>query len=109
LSGKILLVEDENVARCNVAQFLRDEGYEVFEAGNGATALELLTIQTFDLLVMDFVLPDVDGFKLIETVRTNWPNTPLLLMTGYVTDEAGKQFESMLAEVISKPVNLGSC
>ena len=66
---RILLVEDEDHIRDAVKLNLEMEGYEVVTTGNGKKALELIEGQHFDLLLLDVMLPDVDGFSITETVR----------------------------------------
>jgi PleD family two-component response regulator len=66
---KILIVEDEYLSRINMCKYLAGAGYELREAANGAEALELLTRETFNLVITDFVMPLMDGLRLIELIR----------------------------------------
>jgi CheY-like chemotaxis protein len=106
MAAKILVVDDEIVTRRNVGRFLVGEGHEIIEAADGFEALELLTKNAFDLLIADFVMPHLDGFRLIDIVHSRWPKTSMLLMTGYLSEEAGKTILAGKAEVITKPVDL---
>ena len=106
MSAKILVVDDEIVTRNNIGRFLRNEGHEVIVGANGFEALELLAKEKFEIVIADFVMPHFDGFRLIEIVRTRWPNTSILLMTGYLSEAAGRTILAGKAEVITKPIDL---
>jgi len=78
---RILLVEDEPTIREGLQLNLELEGYEVVPTGNGKKALELVAGQHFDLLLLDVMLPDVDGFSITEQVRLSNNEVPILLLT----------------------------
>jgi len=78
---RILLVEDEPTIRDGIQINLELEGYEVVPTGNGKKALELVAGQHFDLLLLDVMLPDVDGFSITEQVRLSNNEVPILLLT----------------------------
>jgi DNA-binding response OmpR family regulator len=80
---KILLMEDEvNVAR-GLKMVLNEEGYEVDVATTGQSALDQFHQKTFDLLVADLRLPDMDGLEVIKQVRGEQPDTEVVVITGY--------------------------
>jgi len=66
---KILCVEDEIDIRSNISDILRDEGYEVIEAGNGYEGFELFLNERPDLIISDIMMPELDGFGLLKFVR----------------------------------------
>jgi two-component system alkaline phosphatase synthesis response regulator PhoP len=78
---RILLVEDEPTIREGLQINLELEGYEVVPTGNGKKALELVAGQHFDLLLLDVMLPDVDGFSIAEQVRLTNNEVPILMLT----------------------------
>ena len=78
---RILLVEDEDHIREVVKLNLELEGYEVVGTANGKKALDLIEGQHFDLLLLDVMLPDVDGFSITEQVRLTNLEVPILLLT----------------------------
>ncbi|TFE00762.1 response regulator transcription factor [Jeotgalibacillus sp. R-1-5s-1] len=65
----VLVVEDEQPMRELISSFLRDDGYQVLEAGDGAAALQVLTQHSPDLIIADIMMPFMDGFELIKEVR----------------------------------------
>ena len=77
---RILLVEDEESIRDAVRLNLELEGYEVVSTANGKKALELISGQHFDLLLLDVMLPDVDGFTITEQVRLSNTEVPILML-----------------------------
>jgi CheY-like chemotaxis protein len=86
----ILLVEDDAITRMATAQALRTSGREVLEAGNGEEALRLLADHpSIKLVVMDFVLPGIDGFKLMDLIHERRPKLPIILVSGYLSQRAG--------------------
>ena len=67
---RILVVDDEKTITDLVGIYLRNEGFDVTLAYNGADAARLILEREFDLAVLDIMLPDVDGFELLRTIRT---------------------------------------
>ncbi len=80
-SKRILVVEDEAAIRNGVLQFLQDEGYEARGQEDGRAALKHLEGEGYDLILLDGHLPGVDGFKVLETLRTRGIATPVLMLT----------------------------
>ena len=83
--------------------FLRQQGYEVDEAKDGAEALELLDNFQFDLVITDIRMPHVDGLAVISRLRSIFPDTPFIVLTSYSNDalEVSKMPNSL---VLGKPV-----
>ncbi|HDQ45946.1 MAG TPA: response regulator transcription factor [bacterium] len=79
--SRILLVEDEESLAVGLEYNLTSEGYEVTRAGDGRQALEILKKQTFDLIVLDVMLPYNDGFEVAEIIREDSPQLPILMLT----------------------------
>ncbi len=69
MPGRILIIEDDEDIRASVAQLLRDEGYDVDEAANGATGLARLSSRSCDCVLLDVMLPDIDGFEVCRRIR----------------------------------------
>jgi CheY-like chemotaxis protein len=101
---RILLVEDESITRAYIADVLRTDGYEVEEARDGAQAVELFAQRQFDLVITDFIMPQMDGLKLISRVHSMSPHTPIILVTAYLSTTVGKTILQQSAELIGKPV-----
>jgi CheY-like chemotaxis protein len=69
LMPQILVVEDDDAIRGLVSDVLRDDGYQVYEASNGAEGLEQVTRRTPDLIVLDLMMPIMDGWTFVEECR----------------------------------------
>ena len=83
--GKILLADDEQIARENLAYILKKEGYEIVAVESGARALEELAKKEFDLVITDLRMPQVDGMQVLERTKELRPETEVLVVTGYAT------------------------
>ena len=104
---RILLVEDEESIRYAVKLNLEGDGHEVVTAGNGKKALELIESQHFDLLLLDVMLPDVDGFSITEQVRLTNREIPILILTA--KDMAQDRITGLKKgadDYLTKPFNL---
>lgn len=82
---KILCVEDEQDIRENIAEILRDEGFEVIEAVNGKLAFESFMQNKPDLIISDIMMPEIDGYGLLQLIRENKNvrnnNVPFIFLT----------------------------
>jgi DNA-binding response OmpR family regulator len=78
---RLLLVEDENDFALALAKGLRQQGYAVDIAGNGRQGLELVTVNEYDLLILDLNLPEVDGLEVCRLVRASGMTLLILMLT----------------------------
>ena len=87
---RVFVVEDDDDARKLVEDLLISEGFEVVTAANGAEALRLLKTMTPDLIVLDLLLPWVNGVEVLSTLRQSplLTRVPVLVTTGSSTQEA---------------------
>lgn len=82
---KILIADDEPEIRELFRLYLEKDGYEVLEAEDGLEALEILKEETIDLLLLDIMMPGMDGFSVLKNVRKE-NNLPVLIMSAKDTD-----------------------
>ncbi len=82
---RILVVDDEQEIADLIAIHLRNEGYEVCVAYCGATALDLALSETFDLLILDIMMPGIDGLEICRRVRGE-QNTPIIFLSARSED-----------------------
>ena len=101
---KILVVEDEAMMRNLLLKILESEGYRVTLASSASEALEILEKDKYDLLLSDVKMPGMNGFELLETVKSKWSDIAVIVMTGY--GDAYSVKEALLKgadEYLSKP------
>jgi len=79
--ANILLVEDEEHLHDALKMNLEMEGYEITSAFTGTEALKAIANEYFDLIIMDIMLPEVDGISVVETVRVNNNDVPILILS----------------------------
>ena len=103
----ILIVEDEEGLRKNLATFLSREGHDAACAASGAEAVELLAQRSFDIVITDIQLGDVDGLELLKRVRSEAPDTVVLMMTAYASiKSAVEAFRNGAHDYLLKPFSL---
>ena len=81
----ILLIEDEARLRDNLQTLLQSEGYRITTAQNGTEGIKRLRQEAFDLVITDLVMPEVDGFQVLEYLKAYSPETVVVVMTAYVS------------------------
>jgi YesN/AraC family two-component response regulator len=100
----ILLVEDDDVVRDMIKEGL-ERRYHVLEAATCSKAIEQ-SKKPFDLALIDYNLPDSDGFEVLKAIRESKPRLPIIFMTAYSTDTlAIKAFRSGVTDYIRKPLS----
>jgi signal transduction histidine kinase/CheY-like chemotaxis protein len=104
--GRILVVDDDADVREIAVQMLRQTGYGVTEAENGYAALAALSRgETYDLILIDMVMPGLNGLDAVHRARERWPGVKALFMTGYA-DTAAHAELAETGPVIKKPFRL---
>jgi DNA-binding response OmpR family regulator len=81
----ILVVDDENTLRHFLRLNLQDQGYQVTEAADGASALKLIDKHSFDVALVDLRLTDMDGLDIMRHLRQVSPTTSVIILTGYAS------------------------
>lgn len=78
---RILVVEDDSAIRRGIVDALRFSGYETLQSGNGQEAQKLAAGATYDLLLLDLVLPGMGGFEILKATRAVRPTLPVIILT----------------------------
>ena len=105
--ARILLAEDDKAVREFVSRALQQDGHEVTAVGDGQQALDALVTGKFDMMLADIVMPQVDGIALALKASKDYPDLPVLLMTGYSAErQRAHNLDALVHDVISKPFTL---
>lgn len=105
--ARILIAEDSAEVRELVARALVRDGHLVTSVEDGVKALEALAEDTYDLIIADIVMPELDGISLALKVAKDFPDLPILLMTGYAAErERARNLDALIQDVIVKPFSL---
>lgn len=103
----ILLAEDDKAVREFVSRALRQDGHEVTAVADGQQALNALQAGRYDMLLADIVMPQLDGIALALKAAKDFPQLPVLLMTGYAAErQRAHNLDALIQDVISKPFSL---
>jgi two-component system, OmpR family, alkaline phosphatase synthesis response regulator PhoP len=105
--SKILLVEDEETLAVGLEYNLIEEGYLIEWAKNGREAVDLFKLRKFDLIILDIMLPYLNGFEVAEIVRKADPQIPILMLTAKT--ESGDKIKGLQKgadDYLTKPFHL---
>lgn len=106
---RLLIVDDEISVRTILKQMLERGEFEVETASDGLEALEKLKIATFDLVISDINMPNMDGVALLKKVKQDYPSMPVIFITAFGRDKI--IIEAMkvgLLDFIEKPFRMDS-
>jgi DNA-binding NtrC family response regulator len=79
----VLVVDDEPLVCDSLTSILQREGYSVLTASSGPQALEILRAGDVQLVISDVQMPDMNGFELLKAIKNDYPDTGVILMTGF--------------------------
>jgi two-component system, chemotaxis family, chemotaxis protein CheY len=105
--GRLLLVEDEEVLRKLIAQFLRGQGFDVIEAADGAEAIRLLDeagTHPIEVVLLDLNLPQVHGVDVARHLRRGHPALPVVICSAAIVSEHAATLRSLgIERFLTKP------
>jgi ATP-dependent Lon protease len=105
--ASILIVDDEEIARKNLEHILKKEDYFVTTAGSGMEALEKTAQNSFDVIITDLKMEKVDGIALLEKIKSRYPHTIVIMITGHASiDSAVETIRKGAFHYITKPFKL---
>lgn len=104
---RILVVDDEKNMRWVLSKALRSSDYDVLEAASGPQALALAEKNPFDLVILDYKMPDMDGITVLKRLKESRPHVPVIMLTAHGNIEnAVEAVKSGAAEYLTKPFDL---
>ena len=102
---RVLVVDDEEVVRLGYRRVLSTDGFRVMAAGNGAEALDLMAGDRFDVVLLDLRMPGMDGLDVLRAIKERWPESEVVVVTGYPSIETAKEAVKLGAyDYLAKPV-----
>ena len=103
---KILVVEDEKDIQNIIKAFLENAEYKVETADDGLDAINFIQKNNYDLILLDIMLPKIDGFTVCEMIRKN-SNIPIIILTALTDEESQlKGFDKLADDYITKPFSM---
>ena len=107
MSVKVLIVDDEKDFLDIIAERIGARGMDVSTASSAEAALNMIEEESYDIVIMDFMMPALDGFKALKLMKTKQPEVQIILLTGNVPDEKRMEAKALGAlDVIEKPPDL---
>ncbi len=105
--ASILIVEDEETQRSLLGGLLKKEGYGAQEAGDGGTAIEMFKDNPFEIVLLDYKLPDTDGLTLLKRFKEMNPEVEVIMITAFGSIEnAVEALKGGASEYLTKPIEL---
>ena len=107
MSGKLLIIEDEAAIQSILSELLTDAGYTVEVAGDGLEGITKFREQSFSLVLLDIMMPKIDGYTVCEMIRRE-SKTPIIMLTALDEEEEAqvKAFELKVDDYITKPFSV---
>ncbi|WP_342772426.1 response regulator [Oceanobacillus arenosus] len=107
IKKNILVVDDQPGIRLLLTDILSSEGYQIMTAATGKEALDKIYSNTFDLIILDYNIPIIDGEKLLETIEKENVGVATIVISGLVEKIMDDVKQSKLVKgVIAKPFNI---
>lgn len=104
---KVLLVDDDQRLRMNISDWLEHQRFDIDEAKNGVEAKEKLAAFSYDLVVLDWNLPDAEGIEICRWFRARGGTTPILMLTGKdMIQDKVDSFDAGVDDYLTKPFEL---
>jgi len=103
--ANILIVDDEEIVRLSHLRSLASMNCNTRVAEDGTRALQVMEQQPFDVILLDLRMPDLDGMDVLKTVKQRWPDSEVIVITGYPSIESAKEAVRLGAQnYLAKPL-----
>jgi DNA-binding response OmpR family regulator len=107
--GRILIIDDDETNRLMISKMLQKVGFEVIVAENGGLGVDIMRKEKFDLVLLDQMMPDMNGIETFETMKKNFfmDRPPVIMMTAQDSANLAVSFiKSGGVDFITKPVDI---
>jgi DNA-binding response OmpR family regulator len=105
----VMVVDDEDKVRRYLSRLLEKRGFRIFAAADGQTALDMLDQTDFDIVLLDVLMPGLDGISVLKEIKKRKPFTEVIILTGNASVNTGVQGLQLGAiDYMLKPINLES-
>lgn len=103
--ANVLIVDDEEVVRLSHLRSLAHSNCHARAAEDGREAIRVMEQQPFDVILLDLRMPDLDGMDVLKTIKQRWPESEVVVITGYPSIESAKEAVRLGAQnYLAKPV-----
>ncbi len=103
----VLIVDDEQEFRETISQRLQNRGFNVNTAANGKEALDSLEGYIYDAIVLDMLMPEMDGIETLKRIRQTHPEMQIILLTGHASVQKGVEAVKLGAmDFLEKPADI---
>jgi DNA-binding response OmpR family regulator len=107
MSEKVLIIDDEKDFLDIIAERIRARGMDVSTVTSVDVALNMIEEESFDVVIMDFMIPGMNGFQTLKAIKVKKPEVQIILLTGYVPEEKRIEAKALGAlDVLEKPPDL---
>jgi two-component system OmpR family response regulator len=104
---KVLVVDDEEDFLETIVNRFNKRGITAKGANSGKTALDLLQKESFDIVILDVKMPEMDGIQVLKKIKLNWPDVEVIMLTGHASVELGIEgMEYGAYDYVMKPTKL---
>jgi CheY-like chemotaxis protein len=103
---RVLVIDDERNVRVFISDLLKDLGYETDEADNGLQGIALLEQRPYDLIITDLLMPHLTGWDVVNAVRGRGPRMPIIMISGFATDDDVRQAMRVGVRLLHKPFSV---
>jgi len=104
MKTKVLIIDDSSYMRGKVRALLKDDNFEIDEAENGMKALQMTAAKIFDVILLDIIMPGIDGLKVLAALTAERPTSPVIIVTADIQESVVNQCITLGAKaVLHKP------
>ena len=103
--ARVLIVEDDQTDRSILGFIVKRTGHEIYFASDGEEAFEIYVRQSIEIVITDLHMPRVDGLEFIESLRTLYPKTPIIAVSGKGPDLLAEAKRKGALAAFSKPID----